>query len=123
MSKQSYLSDDNDDNREGIKKVCFKPLTPGKGMPGLKLSMSYLEDIEVTIVVELGRATLKTREILALEVGSIIEVEKSAGDSVDVYVNNQRFGKGEVVVINDMFALKIIDIIPPNSNQEYGTGG
>lgn len=94
----------------GVKKVKFPPLVPAKGMAGVKTSMSHLEDVQIEIGVELGQATMKVREVLGLAAGSVIKLDKATGDTVDVTLNQQRFAKGEVVVINDNFGVRITSI-------------
>jgi len=100
-------------DKDSIKKVRFKPLSPGKGLNRVKTSIRHLEDVRVTIIAELGQTTIKVREILALTEGSVIELDRPAGDAVEIYINDQKFGRGEVMVINDIFALRIIKVYPP----------
>ncbi|MCL6639499.1 MAG: FliM/FliN family flagellar motor switch protein [Firmicutes bacterium] len=105
-------------SRDSVKKVRFQPLSPGKGMDGLKLGLAFLENVKVTIVAELGQATLKTREVLGLEEGSVIKLDKLAGEPINLYVNNQKFACGEVLVLNDMFAVRVTSVlVPGNVNQ------
>lgn len=93
-----------------VKKVQFPSLVPAKGMAGIKTSMSHLEDVQIEIGVELGQATMKVREVLGLAAGSVIKLDKATGDTVEVTLNQQRFAKGEVVVINDNFGVRITSI-------------
>ncbi len=124
MEQEAPSSLHGADNEKGIKKVCYKPLSNGQGMVGLKLSLSYLEDVEVSIVVELGRAFVKTKDVLNMDVGTVIKLDKASGDSVDLYINNQMFGKGEVFVINDTYALKVAGFLPAGSTaQGNGNSG
>jgi len=66
------------------------------------------------IAVELGRTTKKIREILEFGQGSIIELDKLAGEPVDIMVNGKTIAKGEVVVIDESFGVRITDIIHPS---------
>ncbi len=67
-------------------------------------------DLKVTVFVELGRKKITLREFLDLDVGSIVDLKKSAGESMDIYVNGSYFGKGEVTVIENTFGLRITEI-------------
>lgn len=77
-----------------------------------KQTMHLLEDIELTVTVELGTTTLTLNEILELKVGSVIKLERLAGELVDVYVNNNRAARGEVVVLEENFGVRILEILP-----------
>lgn len=74
--------------------------------------LHLLEDIELTITVELGRTTMTLQEILELKPQSVIELESLAGEPVDVYVNDSRVARGEVVVLDDNFGVRILEILP-----------
>jgi flagellar motor switch protein FliN len=74
------------------------------------LNMGLLLDIPLEIVVELGRTKKKISEVLELTSGSILDLEKMAGEPVDVYVNNKLVAKGEVVVIDEHFGVRITEI-------------
>jgi len=80
-------------------------------------SLKLLKDVPLKVVVELGRTTLKIKDLMELGIGSIIELNKLYGDAVDIYVNNKFIGKGEVVVIDEDFAVRITEII---KNPELG---
>ena len=82
-------------------------------IPAFKQTVKEWEDfldLKVTVFVELGRKKLTVREFLDLDVGSIVELKKSAGESMDIYVNGSYFGKGEVTVIENTFGLRITEI-------------
>lgn len=93
-----------------IKKAQFPSLVPEKGMDRVKTSMSHLEDVHIDINVELGQANLKVREVLGLAEGSVIKLDKAVGDEVEVMMNHQRFARGEVLIINDSFGVRIASI-------------
>jgi flagellar motor switch protein FliN len=76
------------------------------------MNMELLLDIPLEIVVELGRTKKKISEVLELTSGSILDLEKMAGEPVDVYVNNKLVAKGEVVVIDEHFGVRITEIAP-----------
>lgn len=76
-------------------------------------SMDVLLDVPLEISVELGRVKMMVREVLDLGTGSIVEVDKAAGEPVDVMVNGRLVAKGEVVVIEDNFGVRITEILNP----------
>ena len=73
--------------------------------------ISLLLDVEMTLTVELGRTTKLVKDILGLGEGSIIELDKLAGEPVDLLVNGKLIAKGEVVVIDENFGVRVTDIV------------
>ncbi len=96
-----------------VRRVSFPPLAQPAAGPGVRASMSHLDDVQLEISVELGQTTLKVKEVLALEEGSVIRLDKPVGDAVEVILNDQRFAKGEVVIINDAFGVRLTAINEP----------
>jgi len=78
-----------------------------------RANLELLFDVTLPLVVELGRTRLSVREILDLGPGSIIELDKLAGEPVDLYVNDVLFARGEVVVIEENFGIRITEIVSP----------
>ena len=76
-------------------------------------NLSILMDIKLQLTVELGRAELPIKKVLELTRGSIIELEKVAGEPVELYANGKLVAHGEVVVIEDNFGLRITSITEP----------
>jgi flagellar motor switch protein FliN/FliY len=76
-------------------------------------NIGLILDVPLQVTVELGGTRMKIKDILDLGIGSIVELDKLAGDPVDVYVNGKMIAKGEVVVIDENFGIKITDIISP----------
>jgi flagellar motor switch protein FliN/FliY len=70
-------------------------------------------DVAVQISVELGRSKMQIRHLLALGYGSVIELDVLAGDPLDVTVNGTLVAQGEVVIINDRYAIRLTDIVTP----------
>ncbi|HON56813.1 MAG TPA: flagellar motor switch protein FliN [bacterium] len=68
-------------------------------------------DLQKDIIVELGKSKMTLREALELEVGEVIELNKQAGESVNIYVDDELIAKGEVVVIDDKFGVRITEIV------------
>ena len=76
-------------------------------------TLDLLMDVQMTLTVELGRTKKYVKDILNLGEGSIIELDKLAGEPVDVLVNGKLIAKGEVVVIDENFGVRITDIVAP----------
>jgi flagellar motor switch protein FliN len=68
-------------------------------------------DVSLPITVELGRARMQIQDILKLAPGSVIELDKSAGDPVELYINDRRIARGEVVVIDESFGVRLTGIV------------
>lgn len=73
--------------------------------------LTLLEDVEMDVTVELGRTTMPIRELLALQPGMVVEIDRAAGAPIDVLVNGRRIACGEVVVIDEEFGIRITDIV------------
>jgi len=76
-----------------------------------EINADFLMDIPLHLTVEVGRSTLLVRDILALEIGSIVELKKKIGSPIHVLINDKLVAKGEIVVQNEKFGLKITEII------------
>lgn len=93
-----------------VEKVEFEELTPAQGK-GEGISLDVLLDVPLQITVELGRARKLVRDILNLGAGSLIELDKLAGEPVDVLVNGKLVARGEVVVIDENFGVRVTDVV------------
>ncbi len=84
-----------------------------KEEPSSQVSLELLLDVTLPLVVELGRVRLSIQEILELGPGSIVELDKLAGEPADLYVNEVLLARGEVVVIEENFGIRITEIVSP----------
>ncbi len=93
-------------------KPVFKELsaTPSATLPG---NLEMVMDIPVHMTVELGRTKIQIRNLLQLAQGSVIELDRLAGEPMDVLVNGCLVAQGEVVVVNDKFGIRLTDVIAP----------
>lgn len=73
--------------------------------------LDLLLDVPLDVTVELGRSRMTIQDLLALSPGSVIELDKIAGEPLDIVVNDRLIARGEAVVINDKFGIRITDII------------
>lgn len=76
-------------------------------------SLDFILDIPLKVTVELGRSKMAIREILQLAQGSVVELSKFAGEPLEVLVNEKLIARGEVVVVNEKFGIRLTDIISP----------
>ncbi|MDH5560908.1 MAG: flagellar motor switch protein FliN [Deltaproteobacteria bacterium] len=79
-----------------------------------EIDISFLLDIPLSVTVEVGRARFYIKDLLELNLNSIIELKKKVGDPLSVLVNDKLVAKGEVVIQNEKFAIKIVEIIDEN---------
>ncbi len=75
--------------------------------------LSLLRDVNLQVKVELGRTRMYVEDVLRLNEDSVIELDKLAGDPVDIYVNDRHVARGEVLVVNDNFCVRVSEIIEP----------
>lgn len=81
-----------------------------------KSNFELIEDVPLELSVEVGKAHKLVKEVIDFTVGSIIELDKQAGDPVDIIVNGQLIAHGEVVVIDESFGVRITEILSPKNN-------
>jgi len=78
------------------------------------VNLDMILDVPVTLSLEIGRTRMSIRNLLQLNQGSVIELERGAGEPLDVYVNGTLIAHGEVVVINDRFGMRLTDVVSPS---------
>ena len=76
-----------------------------------KATIDLLRDVELDLKIELGRTHMELEELLKLRRGSVVSLDKLAGDPVDVYVNGRLIARGEVLVLNDNFCVRVAELI------------
>ncbi len=90
--------------------------TGGKEMQGRGIDL--LLDVPLQVSVEVGRSKILVRELLQMQEGSLIELDKLAGEPLDLYVNSRLIARGEAVVVNDKFGLRLTDVVSPSERIE-----
>jgi flagellar motor switch protein FliN/FliY len=78
------------------------------------LNLDVILDVPVTLSLEVGRSRIPIRNLLQLNQGSVVELDRGAGEPLDVYVNGTLIAHGEVVVINDRFGIRLTDVVSPS---------
>ncbi|MBL4700443.1 MAG: flagellar motor switch protein FliN [Phycisphaeraceae bacterium] len=86
---------------------------PGSLMdaPNAPEGIDMLRDVDLHVAIELGRTDMLVEDVLKIDEGSVIELDKLAGDPVDVYVNDRLVARGEVLVLNDNFCIRVSEIV------------
>jgi flagellar motor switch protein FliN len=81
----------------------------GRGKEATNIDL--LMDVALKVTVELGRTQMMLRQVLELQHGSVVELDRLAGDAVDIFINERLLARGEVVVVDDKFGVKITELI------------
>lgn len=92
----------------------FQNLQPDAGGAAFSENIDIILDIPVTISMEIGRTIISIRNLLQLNQGSVIELDRLAGEPMDVMVNGTLIAHGEVVVVNEKFGIRLTDVISPS---------
>jgi flagellar motor switch protein FliN len=96
-----------------IEEIQLERLLPFDADPSSDTDIGLLLEVPLSISVELGRTSLTIRELLALGQGSILQLDRHAGEPVDVLVNGKRLARGEVVVIDEDFGIRVTEVVTP----------
>jgi flagellar motor switch protein FliN len=98
--------------KNGEHRVEFDTLNEGAN-GGADVSLDMILDVPVTLAMEVGRTRISIRNLLQLNQGSVVELDRAAGEPLDVFVNGTLVAHGEVVVINEKFGIRLTDVISP----------
>ncbi|MBX2852208.1 MAG: flagellar motor switch protein FliN [Phycisphaeraceae bacterium] len=93
---------------DGMQEEIASAVGPAGGDQG---GIDMLGDVDLDVTIELGRTEMLVEDVLRLASGSVVELNKLAGDPVDVYVNSRLVARGEVLVLNDNFCIRISEIL------------
>jgi flagellar motor switch protein FliN/FliY len=104
---------DGEVNQSETEAASFDELKDESGASGT-VNMDAILDVPVTISMEIGRTKINIRNLLQLNQGSVVELDRLAGEPMDVLVNGTLIAQGEVVVVNEKFGLRLTDIISPS---------
>lgn len=108
----------NPSDDAGVAPHEFQPLDDGTGFSlGNSRALDLLRDVELGVTAELGRRRMVVRDLLALTPGTVIELDRAAGAPIDVLVNGTLIARGEVVVIDEEFGIRITEIVGTVENE------
>ncbi|MCD7099441.1 flagellar motor switch protein FliN [Stenotrophomonas sp. MMGLT7] len=105
---------ENEQTEAGAAPARFDDLQAEQHGEHADLNLDVILDVPVTLSLEVGRTRMPIRNLLQLNQGSVVELERGAGDPLDVYVNGTLIAHGEVVVINDRFGIRLTDVVSPS---------
>ena len=94
-----------------VAQAASHPPLDASDTPDVNLDM--ILDVPVTLAMEVGRTRISIRNLLQLNQGSVVELDRAAGEPLDVFVNGTLVAHGEVVVINEKFGIRLTDVISP----------
>jgi flagellar motor switch protein FliN/FliY len=97
------------------------PTPPGADAAAVQVDLSRLSDIPMELSVEIGRTHMTVGETLDLRVGSVVTLERLAGETADLLVNGSAIARGEVVVIDEQYGLRVTEILDAQSEHEPST--
>ena len=92
----------------------FNPDTGTKG----QIHVDVLQNIPVTLSIEVGRAVIKIRDLMRLTQGSVVELDRIAGEPLNLLVNNTVVAQGEVVLVNDRYGIRLTRVVPASERLE-----
>ncbi len=98
---------------QGGQEAEFPHLEQDGSSKTIRRELDFLLDIPLEVSVELGRTSMLINELLQLGQGSVVELNKLAGEPLEILVNNRLIARGEAVVINEKFGVRITDIVSP----------
>jgi len=98
---------------DDVERAEFQDLNDSTALCGTETNMDVILDIPVTISMEIGRTEISIQNLLQLNQGSVVELDRLAGEPMDVLVNGTLIAHGEVVVVNEKFGIRLTDVISP----------
>jgi len=117
--------EENEEEGEGennglvtVRPVKFQEFDDETINRSIKKNLDIMQDISMHVTVEIGRTKSTVREIMDLEKGSVVELDKIAGEQVEVYANNKLVARGEVIVIEDKFGVRVTTTSIPKQEEE-----
>jgi flagellar motor switch protein FliN/FliY len=93
------------------------PNAPAAG--GQEVNLNLILDVSVTLALEVGRVRMPVRELLQLSPGAIVELDRLAGEPLDVLVNGVRIARGEVVVVHEKFGIRLTEVVSATERMEH----
>ena len=118
MSKRESDVSRGAEGAEGVPAPAEFGEVGGGGAPAGAGSIDMLLDVNLNVRIELGRTRMTVEDILKLQGGSVVTLDKLAGDFVDVLVNDKLVARGEVLILNDRFCVRVAEIVSPEERQD-----
>jgi len=96
----------------------FQQVTHAQSGDGAGPNLDVIMDVPVTLSLEVGRASMSVGKLLDLSPGAVVELNRGAGEPLDVFVNGALVAHGEIVVVNDKYGIRLTDVITPGEQAE-----
>ena len=108
-----------DPKNTGVARAQIGELGPNAPVgSGQEVNLNLILDVAVTLSLEVGRARMSVRELLQLAPGAIVELDRASSEPLDVLVNGVRIARGEVVVVNDKFGIRLTEVVSATERME-----
>jgi flagellar motor switch protein FliN len=108
------------DTKSAVARAQFSDLGPtAAGAAGQEMNLNLILDVAVTLALEVGRVKMSVRDLLQLAPGAVVELDRLAGEPLDVLVNGVRIARGEVVVVNEKFGIRLTDVVSETERMEH----
>jgi flagellar motor switch protein FliN len=109
-----------DSKNAAVARAQFNDLAPNAAAnSGHEMNLNLILDVAVTLALEVGRAKMSVRDLLQLAPGAVVELDRLAGEPLDVLVNGVRIARGEVVVVNEKFGIRLTDVVSEKERMEH----
>jgi flagellar motor switch protein FliN/FliY len=109
-----------DPKNAAVARAQFSDLGPNAGGgAGQEMNLKLILDVAVTLALEVGRVKMSVRDLLQLAPGAVVELDRLAGEPLDVLVNGVRIARGEVVVVNEKFGIRLTDVVSETERMEH----
>jgi len=100
-------------NVDAVQAAEFEQMQDEGQPPSGDVNLDVILDVPVTLSMEVGRTRVPIRNLLQLNQGSVVELDRAAGEPLDVFVNGTLIAHGEVVVVNERFGIRLTDVVSP----------
>lgn len=94
-------------------------ISKGEGGTETAVQLDLIQNVAVSVSVEVGRSSLRIRDLLRLGQGSVVELDRVAGEPLDVCVNNTVIARGEVVLVNERYGIRLTQVVDPEDRVKH----
>ena len=117
MAEEQEINEQQDQQQDQQQEQVASEFSATSGSASSE-NLRVLENIEVQLAVEVGNTEIKIRDLLRLKEGSVIELDRLAGDPLDILVNGTMIAKGEIVMVGERFGVRFTEIVDPEKRVE-----
>ncbi len=117
MAEEQEMKEHQDQQQDQSEEQAESKFSAASGSASSE-NLRVLENIEVQLAVEVGSTEIKIRDLLRLKEGSVIELDRLAGDPLDILVNGTMIAKGEIVMVGERFGVRFTEIVDPEKRVE-----